>query len=84
VATWKTSIALGRTTDGRIVPADDPESAFLYVGPGADIPLADAEAAGLVPHDEPVEPKMAPAPTNKIAPKPPNKMARTPRNKTKG
>lgn len=38
---------LARTVDGRIVPYEHPEAAFLAYRPGDSMPLAEAQAAGL-------------------------------------
>lgn len=55
---------LAFTTDGRIVPYEDPEAAFLAYAPGQTIPLAEARAAGLpgAKEAEPLEDKMVVAP----------------------
>lgn len=45
---------LARTPDGRLVPYEHPEAAFLAYSPGQVIPLAEAQEAGLL-EDQPAK-----------------------------
>lgn len=55
---------LARTADGRIVPYEHPEAAFLAYVPGQAIPLTEAQVADLpgAKEAEPIEDKMVVAP----------------------
>ena len=70
---------LFRTDDGRIVPAEHPESAFLVAGEGCEVPAeyVDVVSAYLAP---PVVKEAEQAP-NKALPAPANKARRSPAKK---
>lgn len=63
--TYQTPIRLAKTQEGRIVPYEDPEAAFLYASPGQEIPLEEARAAGLLKQVEALENKMVAPADNK-------------------
>lgn len=60
MSTYLVTERLARTADGRLVPYDHPDAAFLAYIPGQQISWNEAEAAGLVDQKaaEPVEDKM--------------------------
>lgn len=66
-AMWTSDRRLFLTADGRAVEASDPTKARLLVSAGGQIPLAQAEALGLVAPAAPAEPKArGKAPANKL------------------